>query len=78
MIVIGTIAGLLSGKTDSISPSLKSGMAPATIKAIPATCKQIKVNCYWGLFDNEGGKLNIFSIKLLIDCFESTCNDINA
>jgi hypothetical protein len=42
MIAIGTIAGLFSGKTASISPSLKSGMAPAVINAMPATYKQKK------------------------------------
>lgn len=45
MIAIGTIAGLLSGKTASISPSLKSGMAPTVINAIPATYKQTSDNC---------------------------------
>lgn len=33
---IGKIAGLFSGKADLMSSSLKSGMAPTTIKAIPA------------------------------------------
>lgn len=45
IIAIGTIAGLLSGKTASISPSLKSGMAPTVIKAMPATYKQTIDNC---------------------------------
>lgn len=36
---MGTIAGLSSGKTASISPSLKSGMAPTVIRAMPATYK---------------------------------------
>jgi hypothetical protein len=37
IVIIGMVAGLLSGKTSLMSSILKRGMDPTTIKANPAT-----------------------------------------
>jgi hypothetical protein len=40
-VMTGMVAGLFSGKTSRMSSILKRGIAPTTIRATPATCKNV-------------------------------------